>query len=63
MSGWWVDAATGIVTFGTAPGAGVVVKAGFEFDVPCRFDMKRLETSWVAWEAGRQDARVKEVRI
>lgn len=38
VSGWSVDTATGIVTFDTAPAVGVVVTAGFEFDVPVRFD-------------------------
>lgn len=38
-TGWTVDTTTGIVTFSAAPGAGVVVKAGFEMDVPCRFDI------------------------
>jgi uncharacterized protein (TIGR02217 family) len=37
-SGWSVDATTGIVTFAAAPGAGVAITAGFEFDVPVRFD-------------------------
>lgn len=37
-SGWSVDTTTGIVTFTTAPTLGTQVKAGFEFDVPCRFE-------------------------
>jgi len=37
-SGWTVDTTTGIITFSSPPGAGVTVKAGFEFDVPVRFD-------------------------
>lgn len=37
-SGWTVDTTTGIVNFTVAPTAGVLVKAGFEFDVPARFD-------------------------
>ncbi|QQR69859.1 MAG: DUF2460 domain-containing protein [Alphaproteobacteria bacterium] len=41
-SGWTVDNATGLVTFAAAPGAGVAVTAGFEFDVPCRFDTDQL---------------------
>jgi uncharacterized protein (TIGR02217 family) len=41
-SGWSVDTATGIITFGTAPGDGVAVTAGFEFDVPVRFDADSL---------------------
>lgn len=36
-SGWSVDTTTGVVTFTSAPGLGVVVKAGYEFDVPVRF--------------------------
>ena len=46
LSGWSVDATTGIVTFGTAPAAGVLVTAGFEFDVPVRFDTDRLDVTW-----------------
>ena len=40
-----VDYATGIVTFtgGNIPGSGQAVTAGFEFDVPARFDTDRLE--------------------
>ena len=45
-SGWSVDAATGVVTFATAPSAGVLVTAGFEFDVPVRFDTDRLDVTW-----------------
>jgi uncharacterized protein (TIGR02217 family) len=36
-TGWTVNALTGIVTFTTAPGNGVLVTAGFEFYVPVRF--------------------------
>lgn len=41
------DSATGIVTFepGSIPGPGAVITAGFEFDVPVRFDTDRLEIS------------------
>jgi uncharacterized protein (TIGR02217 family) len=44
-SGWSVDPATGIVTFDAAPGAGVAVTAGFEFDVPVRFDTDALDVT------------------
>lgn len=37
-----IDLATGIITFDTAPGNGLNVKAGFEFDVPVRFDIDWL---------------------
>lgn len=46
MSGWSVDLATGIVTFDTPPGNGVEVTAGFEFDVPARFDVDEIR--WTA---------------
>lgn len=42
-SGWSVDLSTGIVTFDTAPGSGVEVTAGFEFDVPARFDTDMID--------------------
>ena len=45
-SGWSVDATTGVVSFSTAPAAGVLVTAGFEFDVPVRFDTDRLDVTW-----------------
>ena len=40
-----VETATGVVTFGSAPGAGVAVTAGFEFDVPVRFDSDALDVT------------------
>lgn len=42
-SGWTVDLATGVITFSTAPGSGVAVTAGFQFDVPVRFDTDQLD--------------------
>ena len=47
-----VDAATGAVTFAAAPAAGALVTAGFEFDVPVRFDLDRLSVNLAAFEAG-----------
>ncbi|APF36716.1 glycoside hydrolase family 24 [Chelatococcus daeguensis] len=44
-SGWSVDPATGVVSFAAAPGNGVIVTAGFEFDVPVRFDTDRLDVT------------------
>ncbi len=41
-SGYSVDHATGIVTFSSAPGAGVIVSADFDFDIPARFDTDQL---------------------
>jgi uncharacterized protein (TIGR02217 family) len=45
-SSWSVSGSTGVVTFDTAPAAGVLVTAGFEFDVPVRFDTDRLDVTW-----------------
>ena len=44
-TGWTVDTTTGIVTFSAAPGIGVVVSAGFEFDVPVRFDSDMMDVA------------------
>jgi uncharacterized protein (TIGR02217 family) len=45
MSGWTLDTTTGVVTFTTAPGSGVIIRAGFEFDVPVRFDSDSLDVT------------------
>jgi uncharacterized protein (TIGR02217 family) len=45
-SSWSVNTTSGIVTFDSAPGPGVLVTAGFEFDVPVRFDTDRLDVTW-----------------
>ncbi len=44
-SGWSVDTTTGIVSFTTAPAAGATITAGFEFDVPVRFDTDTLDVT------------------
>ncbi|MEL7090643.1 MAG: DUF2460 domain-containing protein [Pseudomonadota bacterium] len=59
-----VDLDTGIVTFVTPPEDGVIVKAGFEFDVPVRFDTDRIATSVASFQAGEvPNVPVVEVRI
>ena len=45
MTGWTVNTTTGVVTFTTAPAGGVIVRAGFEFDVPVRFDSDTLDVT------------------
>jgi uncharacterized protein (TIGR02217 family) len=45
MSGWTVDTMTGSLTFTTAPAGGVIIRAGFEFDVPVRFDSDTLDVT------------------
>ncbi|WP_112663098.1 DUF2460 domain-containing protein [Microvirga flavescens] len=46
------DPTTGLVTFTSAPAAGAVITAGFNFDVPVRFDTDELEIDLSAFEAG-----------
>lgn len=59
-----VDVTTGIVTFNTAPAAGQPVTAGFEFDVPVRFDTDRINISMASFQAGEApDVPVIEVRV
>jgi len=63
-TGWTLDSTTGIITFASAPGNGVIVKAGFEFDVPARFDVDELSISLDAFEAGTLPAiDVIEIRV
>jgi uncharacterized protein (TIGR02217 family) len=61
---WEVDTATGIVTFTDPPDVGVAVTAGFEFDVPVRFDTDRIEVSVASFQAGEvPSVPVVEVRL
>jgi uncharacterized protein (TIGR02217 family) len=46
-----VDGLTGIVTCEVAPGAGAVLTASFEFDVPVRFDTDRLDIELSSFDA------------
>jgi uncharacterized protein (TIGR02217 family) len=46
------DATTGTITFVVAPPAGTAVTAGFEFDVPVRFDTDDLDIDLSAFDAG-----------
>jgi len=59
-----VDHATGTITLDDAPGVGVVVTAGFEFDTPVRFDTDHIEVTLESFEAGRMAAApLIEVRV
>ncbi|MBP0480990.1 DUF2460 domain-containing protein [Sagittula salina] len=59
-----IDTATGIITFMEAPMIGVEISAGFEFDVPVRFDTDRINVSVSSFRAGQvPDVPVVEVRI
>lgn len=49
------DAASGEIVFAEAstPGEGALVTAGYEFDVPVRFDTERIEVSISSFKAGQ----------
>ena len=47
-----LDATTGVVTLTTAPANGAAVSAGFEFDVPVRFDADSLAINLAGFRAG-----------
>jgi uncharacterized protein (TIGR02217 family) len=53
-AGWAVSTASGIVTFDQAhiPAPGAVVTAGYEFDVPVRFDADKLEINVMSFRHG-----------
>jgi uncharacterized protein (TIGR02217 family) len=51
-SDFTVDHATGMVTIASAPAASAAVTAGFEFDVPVRFDTDSLVINLAAFRAG-----------
>lgn len=52
-NGWSVATDTGLVTFDAPPPLNAVISAGFEFDVPVRFDSNQIETVIEAFGAGR----------
>lgn len=61
-----VNATNGTVAFleGHEPGPGAAVTAGFEFDVPVRFDTDELRIDLSSFEAGQiQNVPVVEVRV
>ncbi len=59
-----VDTVTGEITFAEPPDEGVQITAGFEFDVPVRFDTDRILTSVASFQAGDVPAvPVVEVRL
>lgn len=62
-SGWTVDTTTGIITFTVAPGNGVVISAGFEFDVPVRFTDDKIETNYDFYHGGSASVQLMEVRV
>ncbi|MDG3042866.1 DUF2460 domain-containing protein [Roseicyclus marinus] len=59
-----LDAASGRVTFAEPPDAGEAITAGFEFDVPVRFDTDMIQTSVASFQAGEvPNVPVVEIRL
>lgn len=59
-----IDVTSGLITFAHPPDADMVITAGFEFDVPVRFDTDRILTSVASFQAGEvPNVPVVEVRI
>ena len=59
-----IDTTTGTVTFATPPVEGAPVTAGFEFDVPVRFDTNQIQTSVASFKAGDvPNVPIVEVRV
>jgi uncharacterized protein (TIGR02217 family) len=50
-----IDYTSGIVTFTekAIPASGVLISAGFEFEIPVRFDTDEISTNLVAFKAGQ----------
>lgn len=61
---WSVDTTTGIITFdsGVVLDSGDEVSAGYEFDVPVRFDTDRLVTVYEQYLAGSASVPLIEIR-
>ena len=49
---WTVDVTTGVVSFVDPPAPDAEITAGFEFDVPVRFDTDRIQVSVASFRAG-----------
>jgi len=59
-----VDTTTGRIAFAAPPDQGVRITAGFEFDVPVRFDTDAIQTSVASFRAGDvPNVPVLEVRV
>lgn len=59
-----LDTATGAVEFALPPDVGTTITAGFEFDVPVRFDTDRIAVSVASFQAGEvPSVPVVEVRL
>lgn len=59
-----VDLATGVIRFNHPPDLAAEVRAGFEFDVPVRFDTDAIMTSMSNFQAGElPNVPIVEIRV
>ena len=59
-----VDVEKGLIVFPGPPASGALIRAGFEFDVPVRFDTDRIQTAVSSFQAGEAPSvPVVEIRI
>ena len=59
-----VDLASGLITFQHPPERNVEITAGFEFDVPVRFETDQIQTSVASFQAGSvPNVPILEVRV
>lgn len=64
QSGFSLDATSGLITFTAAPPSGAAITAGFEFDVPVRFDSDSLSINLAGFQAGEIPAiKMVEIRL
>lgn len=61
---WTIDTTNGLISFASPPGLGAEIRAGFELDVPVRFDVDRIQVSVASFRAGDvPSVPVVEVRV
>jgi uncharacterized protein (TIGR02217 family) len=60
-----VDHSTGVITFAedAVPAFGAVITAGFEFDIPCRFESDQLLIHYQHGDLGSFTVPLVEVRL
>ena len=66
LTDFTVDTTSGIVTFqsGSVPANGALITAGYEYDVPVRFDEDRLEVNLEHFDAGQiPSIPIREIRL
>lgn len=62
-SGWSIDTTTGIITFSSPPGNTLAVTAGYEFDVPVRFDIDKLSVVYSHYDSGEASIPLVELKL